>query len=231
MPSLKSLGNLEVTFYLSSPPALNHPWIHFDGILAHLAYLRFLGRDYYLLPSKRLVDVSLPEDLRGFLAETSGLLHASCSLFLPSMPEKYASLSYYKRFEAEGFPKSRKINLGSGYYRNWSLRWVYVPCEAVRFYVRGDRQIIEDLLSDLTHIGNDTRVGWGRIRGMRIKEISEDLSLVWNNRAMRPIPVRYLKQWSDSALLAWRPPYWAAENVELCAPPGAVIELKDDLEF
>ena len=34
--------------------------------------------------------------------------------------------------------------------------------------------------------------------------------------------------YEDSALLAWRPPYWDAGNVEECAVPGSRVEFKDE---
>jgi hypothetical protein len=43
---------------------------------------------------------------------------------------------------------------------------------------------------------------------------------------MRPIPVRLLESYNDAVELAWKPPYWAADSIELCAPPGAEVKLK-----
>jgi len=86
---------------------------------------------------------------------------------------------------------------------------------------------VQQLLELLTHLGNDTRMGWGLIdkKRMELEPIPEDRSVVWQGKAMRPIPIRFLNSCSDAVYLPWRSPYWAAENVEMCAPPGAEVEL------
>lgn len=206
---------------LATPVALNHPWLHLDGLVAHLLLFRTLGREAYALPTKRVVHHTPPPPYRHVLLKTGELVHASVSFFEPQ--PKRASLQYFKRFEAERFPKKGKIDRGRGHYRDWALRWVYVAAEWCVFYGVGDLAVLGDLLQDLTHLGNDTRVGWGRVQAWQLEPIPEDRSLVWQGRAMRPIPVRFLRTWSDAVPLAWRPPYWAAENVELCAPPGAEV--------
>ena len=214
--------------YLATPVALNHPWLHLDGVVAHLVQMRLRGRDYYTLPTK--VPRPASQDFtrhryQHVLLETDGLTHASISWF---HPHKLVTVGYYKRFEDQGFPVHRKkrVESGSGHYRSWMLRWAVVPAEYVDFYGVGDLALLGELLADLTHLGNDTRVGWGKVARWELEPIQDDRSLVWQGVAMRPIPVRYLASWSEAVPLAWRPPYWAAENVDLCAPPGAEVALR-----
>jgi hypothetical protein len=213
-------------FRLATPVCLNHPWLHLDGVLAHLMHQRLLGRDYYTLPTKRVVSATIPRAWHHAVIHYRGLAWASVSWFEPA-DVGYRVLDYFKRFEETPLltRRQRKVPLGSGRYRAWRLRWVYVPAAAVTFYGRGQLDLVRDFLGDLTHLGNDTRVGWGRIAEWRLEPIPEDRSLVHEGRAMRPIPVRFLRQWSEAVPLAWKPPYWAAESVELCAPPGATVEL------
>lgn len=215
----------EVVISLASPVSLNHPWIHFDGIISHLIHQRILGRDYYLLPTKALQTLAGNE--MGKWRRTLGLWRGQMNMasvgFFPH--EKLGTLQYFKRFEAEGFP-GRRADLGSGHYRSWMLRTVYVASPEIWFYGRGEIGMVEDLLEDLTHVGNDTRMGWGQIANLYVRRSNDDLSLVCNGFAQRPIPVRLLSSYDDSAPLAWRPPYWSAQNVEECAPPGARVELR-----
>lgn len=212
-----------VVAHLATPIALNHPWMHLDGLLAHCAGLRRLARDYYLLPTKRLVEMPDPW-ARGLLARAGGIPHASISWFDP--PDvAYRSIQYYKRLETNGFPGRKQLRIGHGHFRAWMLRWVYLPVPRVVFYVCGDMERIRDLLSEVTHIGNDHRVGWGKIHRWEFERTPEDWSVVREGRAQRPIPVRLLRSWSDAVPLAWRPPYWARERVEPCAPPGAEVQL------
>jgi CRISPR type IV-associated protein Csf3 len=120
-----------------------------------------------------------------------------------------------------------QVNLGSGPFRNWMLRHVLVSAEWCKFYGYGNVERVRYLLSRITGLGNDNRMGWGRIHRLTVREIDEDRSLAWQGRAMRPIPCRFLRAWDDAVMLAWRPPYWAAQNIELCAPPGAQVELEE----
>jgi len=210
---------------LATPVALNHPWLHLDGIIAHLIQLRVRGREYYNLPTKVLTHVPPGHRYQHVLATSGGgLVHASVSQFEPET--RLTSLQYFKRFEADRFPRKRKVERGSGHYRDWMLRWVLVSAEWCTFYGVGDIALLRELLEDLTHLGNDTRVGWGRVQRWELIPWSEDWSLVRDGRAMRPIPVRFLRSYSDAVPLAWKPPYWAAEHVELCAPPGAEVVLR-----
>lgn len=213
-----------VVVRLAAPVALNHPWLHLDGLVSHLVYQRMLGREYYNLPTKQVVHLS--EMQKGKYAHIfpliGGIAHASASIF---QPDRMASLQYFKRFHDQGWPKRNKVDIGSGHYRNWMMRWVYVPAETATFYGYGRIDHIRDLMQDLTHLGNDTRVGWGKIVSIEAEETPEDWSVVYQGRAMRPIPVRLLSSHSDAAMMACRPPYWAAASVELCAPPGAEAEL------
>jgi hypothetical protein len=215
-----------IHFRLATPVCLNHPWLHLDGVLAHLMAQRLLGRDYYTLPTKQVVSTPIPRAWHHVVVHYRGLAWASISCFNP--PDVgYQTLQYFKRFEETPHlsRRQRKVPLGSGRFRTWMLRWVYVPAAAVTFYGRGQVHLVQELLSDLTHLGNDTRVGWGRIADMRLEVLEQDRSLVWEGRAMRPIPVRFLQAWDDEVMLAWKPPYWAADSVERCAPPGARVEL------
>jgi len=206
---------------LAMPVSINHPWLHFDGLINHLRYMRLLGRDYYTLPSKQVWTPPGHDKFKDVLCYRQDIPFASVSAFEPDAPK---SIQYYKRYDDECAP-AKSVNVGSGRYRNWMLRTVYQPAHTVTFYGRGHIDLVLDLLSDLTHLGNDTRIGWGQIASIEVRGIErdQDRSIVWDGIAQRPIPVRYLSGYSDAVRLAWKSPYWAAQNVELCAPPGAEV--------
>ena len=212
-----------VVFWLGSPVCINHPWLHLDGITAHLRYEEALGREFRYLPSKAVVPQ--PKHQAPLYIKTNGVRHAGVSVFCPDVEREVQTM--FKRFEPEGFPHTgpNKVNLGSGHFRNYMLRSVLVPCERVEFHACGDMDRIGRLLRNLTHLGNDGRIGWGKILGLELIPEREDLSLVACGVAMRPIPVSALRSWSEAVPLAWYPPYWRAESVALCAPPGAEVEL------
>jgi len=213
-----------VTFWLGAPICIAHPWLHLDGLVAHLQYEEALGRQYRCLPSKHVV--ALPDDTQQLFERTNGVCHASVSCFMPDVPMRIET--YFKRFEPENFPKSAaaRINTARGHFRNYMMRAVLVPCERVVFHANGDMERVAELLGRLTHLGNDGRIGHGKILRMDVQQEEEDCSLLAQGIAMRPIPVRALRRWSDAVPLAWRSPYWASTSVALCAPPGAEVELK-----
>jgi hypothetical protein len=209
-----------VTIRLGAPVVLAHPWIAGDALLEHLAFARALGRAQYELPVFTPVRRPGPDPYQDVVGSRAGLRFASVVEFGPQ--PKLGSLDYYSRVD-EDLPK-RRVRIGVGPYRAWLMRWVYVSAEWARFWAWGRRDLAEELLEDLDGVGNDTRVGWGRVLDVRVEDTEEDRSVVWEGRATRPIPVRLLRSWSDEALLAWHPPYWHRDSVELCAPPGAEVD-------
>lgn len=217
---------LQVTIWLQAPVSLNHPWLHFDGIVAHLIYRRVLGGEYYNLPTKRVQHLP-PERMgpyRDLLLRTMELHHGSASLFGPEVT--YSTLQYFKRFDHRFAPGTfRRVYLGHGQFRSWMMRAVLASCAWARFYCCAKRELLEDLLGGLWGLGNDTRIGWGRVWRIEVEPVPECRCFVYQGRAMRPIPIYYLEYASEVASIAWRPPYWAPESVAICAPPGAEVRL------
>ena len=207
---------------LRAPVALNHPWIHLDGILAHLLRLQADPHAYYNLPAKQPAP-SPSREIFDILKLTHNVFHASVSFF--SEPKRVYAATYYKRFEEHGCTARRKIQLGRGYYRNWMLRNIVVAADHCYFYGCGDIDRIASALQHLLAIGDNVRIGYGALHSWHIEPIDEDRSLIYQGKAMRPIPVRLLARYSEATRIAWKPPYWAAESIDLCAPPEAEVEL------
>jgi len=222
-----------LTFYLKAPMCLTHPWMHLDSLILHFYMKRVLGQDYFLLPSKfpigRLMRDRKDLAITPLKKTKENLYHASVSFF--NKDEK-RSETLYKRFEDRWIPKTRrkKITRGSGYYKDFAMRMVYILADEVVFYGNGDIEEIGDICTEITALGNDTRVGWGAVRDFKIEPVKEDWSIVAEGKAMRPIPVRFLKKYTEAVYLAWKSPYWASESVDLCAVPGSEVELGEDLE-
>jgi CRISPR type IV-associated protein Csf3 len=216
---------LKVIFEMTSPIMLAHPFIHLDGLILHLLYRDLLGDDYYCLPSKNPIDFS--EWIKAPIKQTEDIYHASVSFF--DTDTKFAT-TIYKRFCTEYLDllqtKKRKITRGSGFFRDYMMKMVYIPAKAVFFYVNGNRAEIERLLRHVVSIGKKTAYGFGRVKSLRIEEIDADYSIAKNGIAMRPIPVRMLSDAETTMLLAYKPPYWDKRNVELCAFPQTIIKLK-----
>jgi len=217
---------LKITFYLAAPVSLTHPWLHFDSLVGHLMLMNALGEDYFLLPrkfplSRLLKGVDLPPFP---IKETAEVYHASVSIF---DTERMALEVMYKKFEERWAGGRKKISKASGWFKDYAMQHIYIPSRTVTFYVCADRESMQRICSILTGLGDNTRIGWGRVRSFEIVETEEDYSLVKEGKAMRPIPMHIVKSCREVVSLAWRPPYWAPENVGPCCPPFVEVMLKD----
>ena len=222
----------KIVFKMAAPIALNHPWMHLDGLISHLSLIEMLGREYYLLPAK----FPLGRVLKGIkshrklpLLKSGDLWHASVSILEPYT----VKLDHiYKRFEDRWIPKTKKkrIYRGMGHFKDYVLSIPYIPAKTCTFYGVGDVEMIERILHNVVGLGNDIRIGYGAVHSFKIEPTESDYSIVKDGIAMRPIPMRYCEWAAEEVPLAWRPPYWAPENVELCAAPFAEVKLGSEME-
>ena len=101
----------------------------------------------------------------------------------------------------------------------------YTPTRRVEFHGCGDVEMVRELMDHVKSIGKKTAYGFGAVREIVVEQEDEDRSLVCDGVAMRPLPVRMLSYYTDKVRMACRPPYWAKESVEMCAPPRTVVEV------
>jgi hypothetical protein len=176
-----------------------------------------LGERYYSLPTKVPIrDIPKPP-----LKYYHDVPVASVSVLEPN-PGMYV-FSYFKRGNFP-FPKG-KIRRGSGFFKDFYLKAVYIPVQRATFYATGELNEIKKLVSKVSALGKERNIGFGFVKEVEVREIPSEFGLVKDGVAMRPIPVKYLKHYEDSAYLAYKPPYWAKESVELCAVPFTKVEL------
>lgn len=213
---------LKITFHMETPICLTYPWIHFDALLTHLKNREVMGNDYRALPSKRLIEEIGERPIP--VKRTAGIYHASVSFF--DSKDAFTT-TIYKRFCEKYLDlekmKRRKIQRGSGHFRDFMMNLVYIPATEVYFYCCGDADEIESLLDGLPGLGKKTAIGFGFVKDFEIRRIREDRSIIGGKTAMRPIPISALGYASDTVIMAYRPPYWAKEYTAPCAPPGAEV--------
>jgi len=216
--------SFKVIFEMTSPILLGHPFIHFDGLILHLLYRDLLSDDYYCLPSKNPIDFS--QYVRAPLKRTEDIYHASVSFF--DTDRKFAT-TIYKRFCTEYLEflntKKQRIVRGSGFYRDYMMRMIYIPAKTVYFFVNGNKTEISRLLKSVICLGKKTAYGYGRVKSIRVEDADRDYSMIKDGKAMRPIPMRMLRDAEVKAMLAYKPPYWDKRNVELCAFPDSNVEV------
>jgi len=231
------MEHLKVTIHLHTPVLLGHPFIFFDGIVAHLCLAEELGEQYFSLPSnypiQELVDRSSIPLKRVYCRESGDYFFAASISFFDDVKRtiKYSVTHFRKRFTEQYVhrvcTKKRKVRLGSGFYRLYDMKMLYVPCRKVVFYADGEKSEIERLLRKLPALGKKRHAGFGFVKKVDVEEIEESRSVVWDSVAMRPAPgwavdaVETVKRFKRMELLpqAYKPPYWSKANVKMCTVP------------
>lgn len=220
---------LKIVFSLRYPVCLTYPWVHFDGILAHLVNRKLRGDEYYILPAKKVEKVMGSQQIP--LKKTGMIYNGSVSVFDVN---KIYITTIYKRFSLEFFNiekvNIKQLDLSRGFFKNFAVSLTYIPARKATFYACGDPDEIGGLLTGLTGIGKKRSIGYGAIKEFKIKEIKKDCSIVKDGKAMRPIPVDMVEEAEEIIAMTYKPPYWAGSYVYPCVPPGAKVKLKGAYE-
>ncbi|MEM3387748.1 MAG: hypothetical protein QXN08_08805 [Nitrososphaerales archaeon] len=215
---------LKVTVKLKTPIGLGFPWIHFDALLAHLLVKIELGEEYYRLPTKIprffLSDPQMRKEINLPLKTYKDIYVASVSI-INGDP---VTFNYYKKGDFP-FPRG-KIRRGSGFFKDFNLKTVYIPAEKVVFYATGEKKEIEWIMKHLPAIGKERNIGFGFVKEVIVEEAEEEYGLTKDGMCMRPIPVKYLSYYEDTAWLSYKPPYWSKDTIDLCGVPFTRCELK-----
>jgi hypothetical protein len=210
---------------MQTPVMLAHPWLSFDGLIAHLMVREKLGLNYYLLPSKEPVDLSHITDKLPF-KHTNGLPHASVAQLDTSIVN---TATIYKRFDESSChkidTKTNRIQIDRGHYRAYMMRLPYLPAQKIVFYGCGDLREVLRLIQYLPGLGKKVAYGYGAIKSVSGETIDEDYSLIRGDVAMRPLPCRLGYKSDVTMRLAWRSPYWDKRNVDVCVAPSAKVNL------
>ena len=220
--------NFCVTYQMSTPISLAHPWINGDGLVAQVLMRRLLGDEFLSLPSKKVIDTS---GLRLPLARTGSCWHCSASQF---DTDQMFLTKIYGRFDSEHIErvrtKKKRIPLMSGHFKSTMVSIPTVLVKEVRFYVRGNIDECKWLFANVTALGKDRNKGYGAVKSMSIEEIPEDWSLVKDGIVMRPIPVGEVPtKWmqpgtqANVMTLTYMPPYWNRAAAVPCVAPGSRI--------
>jgi CRISPR type IV-associated protein Csf3 len=232
-PDTSIFNPFKLTFFMKTNICLTHPWMHLDGLIAHLLLRKLLGANFYTLPSSmpidffELLDLPLKKLKQGDLF----VYHSSVSQFVE---DKVYTDKIYKRFEDRKMKymdpgRSTRIDTTRGRFKNYMITLPYYPTPTVTFYGNGDIRELRSLIEKLPGLGKKIAAGFGSFHSFKIEEIDEDKSLVnEDNKAMRPIPSEFLDERKnyEKISLAYKFPYWAKGNVALCCNVGEGIKLK-----
>lgn len=213
-----------VTFKMSTPIMLGHPYIHGDSLLATMLMRDVLGDEYYNLSAKS--PISLDKFLELPVRKTHDVYHASVSQF---NIDRMFSDTIYKRFDEKDLEtnytgKLKKVRKGQGQFRDYMMTIPVIPASEVTFHYNGNPDECFRLLSDIHHLGKKTDIGYGKVRSASLYMEEHDNSFFMDGKCMRPLPKEIYKHLglpNRVMSLAYKPPYWDKKNVAMCMAPGS----------
>ncbi|MEN2997780.1 MAG: hypothetical protein ABDH28_01905 [Brevinematia bacterium] len=224
----------KVTFYLQTPIALSWPFIHLDGIMLHRYLLAILGQKYYYVHTARIDLSEIFKVTLGKTLEEEGYmpvvdkwkdLYKATALEF-GMHKRHVEV-LYKRFEDRFYEKGT-VRIGTGTFRSFAEKFIYINPKMATGVIRMDAKWVE-LLYKIPALGDDTRTGWGIVKKVEVEELNDEFVIVQEGIAKRVIPVDYLKYYKGKPIgIAYKPPYWLIDNVNLCVIPGTEVEIKED---
>lgn len=220
---MKLPQTFSLTFHMQTPIMLAHPWLAFDGILAHLINREIRGQDYYTLPSKEVVSQNfLYHGSVMPLSQTRDVFHASVAQ-LDVNEANVATI--YKRFDERDCHKIetsvKKLQIDRGHYRAYMMKLPYIPARKIVFYCAGNLKEVLRLIQFLPGLGKKVAYGYGLFKSVSVEETETDYSLVKDGVAMRPLPCFLGYASDEKMMLAYKSPFWDKRNVTVCVPPGA----------
>lgn len=226
--------NMKVTAHMRTPVAAIDPII-LDSIISAAKAKEILEEDYY-------TGENIAGEIEDVKAMLGTILDRKQGVFCTSIgigdSREYVG-SWTKRWNAHdddlvrfGGRKRKRVDIGSGFYKNYHMPLVLNSYKEIIFYARGDKEEIERLLNSYIHyIGKKGSQGYGQVNKWTVDETTEDWSLWKDNRPMRPIPADKSKDYIEKLMKEEKniemrqhptvPPYWREEK-ELCIMPGGI---------
>lgn len=228
--NIREYKSYRIEFEFQSPIALSQPYIHLDGIFLRAYLIWLLGErfyDFYLIRSTfEELFLSVGKDLKkdGYkypieFWNNTDVFSASAILFDKNARKHIEVLR--KKFEDRYIEKG-KIRVGMGKFRNFEEKFFYLNAMKGEGYIRIDAKVMDGILEKgiLYAIGDDTRLGWGMLKSIKVEEIKKKDIVLLDGMITRCVPVKYLSKRDIKKInYAYKPPYWNIENVDVCSVP------------
>lgn len=120
-----------------------------------------------------------------------------------------------------------RIDIGRGYFKSYNSSLTIKSYKTMTFFVRGELEKIKYLLNEhIYFLGKKSSQGYGEVLEWDFEKIDEDISVLKNNKPMRPIPLNEVKNILNDNKINFNiqehaiiPPYWRKDNREVCVVP------------
>lgn len=210
---------LRIRAYLRSG-VISDQYLPIDGILYYQAVRKQFGNQIVTIPGASMIKEGANINLPIIHAGPKGdVWFYSCSF--AQWPENTIEDSSFKVKSGDWLRDGhylvpgKKINIGSGKYKNYHIKLYYRHAEYIEWYCIGDAEEIIKLLNFCTHIGKNGGDGWGEVIRWEVQEWPEDWSIRGpGNKLMRAVPAK------DSGFLyGIRPSYWLQKHIFPCKMP------------
>jgi hypothetical protein len=109
----------------------------------------------------------------------------------------------------------KKVNLGSGIYKEYHLPFSKIVTKQIKFYVLGNKEQIEYLLNEhIKYIGKKSSYGYGEVLEWDIQLIEKEQ---WFYNKVFPFEIEEYKEYLLKRIyMAYKPLYRDAENFAEC---------------
>lgn len=213
--------NLKIEIFLKNAVAMQKNKSAFDSILALLYFNQQKNNNTFNGDYEQHLE---------FLDMTDGVYHTSFPIF--NGVKYYDKEKLIKSFDHDMYAKHGEITskngkakgvvvTAQGKYKNefYSIERVGVDC--ITYYIRGNKEIIENLLKRLRFIGKKSSLGWGEVKHISIEEVVKDYSIFKDNKLMRNIPLKNSFNFDSPKvnLMRLTHPYWSKFNLKECLVP------------
>lgn len=231
-----SFKNLKITFEFSSNVILNR-FTTIDSILLaqHYALLRRSGKmdaDLFIKTEDDLENISKWLEVKnGVISGSIWYVAEEKDVYLWNTPVRKSTdpLSIY-HYSGKAITSESKPSPQSGEFKRYDLAFETMQVESVYFYIRGDRDYIEKLVSSIKYIGKKSSIGFGWVKNVYITEVGEDKSFQLDAfTAAKPLPVKdFTIESKKVAFHRVLPPYSEKCGKMACyMPTTALVERGD----
>jgi len=231
MGVVKMFKNFKVVAHMRTPIAAIEPII-LDSIISAAKAKEILGEEFY--SGKNVVGTE--EQIRSMLDPILDRKHNVYCTSIGIGEHRESVTSWTKRWDEKnddivkfnGKGKER-VDIGSGFYKNYHMPVVIKSYKTITFYVRGNMEEVKRLLENyIFYLGKKGSQGFGQVKKWEFEEIEADWSICRDGKLMRPVPEKECKEKIEEMVRKEipanvrqhpiLPPYWRKET-ELCLMP------------